>query len=252
MLNGSTLNINGIQNATAQSSYVDHVTMFQVLGTGLSVSAMNSGPYTNITFDSGSSALSTTTCANISGGNGTLGIHGLTCIAGSTANTAVFLDAPNNSIEDARIAGFFDGVLVGSQASTQSDVLFNIFGDTIIPMNIPAPVNVIHISNLHTVTDLSLMGVNNAGTSNTTIIDDPTGTTIPDRYVAMYVLGKGANGGYSRYTTSPSAATWAVGGIAPLVGCAAASAGSLYSNTSGTGTALWVCPVGSTKWAAIK
>jgi hypothetical protein len=69
MLNGNLVggagqNINGIENFTAQSSYVDHVTFFQILGIGLQVSAQNSGPYTNITFDTGSSALTTSSCAS--------------------------------------------------------------------------------------------------------------------------------------------------------------------------------------------
>ena len=69
MLNGNLVggagqNINGIENFTAQSSYVDHVTFFQILGIGLQVSAQNSGPYTNITVDTGSSALTTSSCAS--------------------------------------------------------------------------------------------------------------------------------------------------------------------------------------------
>jgi len=60
MLNGNAVNgvgqnIIGIANFTAQSSYVDHVTMFQILGTGLEIGAPGSGPYTNITFNAGSS-----------------------------------------------------------------------------------------------------------------------------------------------------------------------------------------------------
>jgi hypothetical protein len=252
MLDGFSLNINGIQNSTAQSSYVDQVTIYRILGTGLVVSSQNSGPYTNITFDSGPSALSTTTCASVSGVKATRGIHGLTCIAGSVANTAVYLDASSTSIEDARIAGFYDGILVGSQGAAQGDVLFNIFGDTIVSTDIPAPVNVIHLSALHTVTDISIMGVNNVVGSNNTIRDDLTSTTLTDPYVAMYVLGRSANGGYSRFTTSPHAATWGAGASTPSGGCSASSAGSLYSNTSGTGAALWVCPVGSTAWVSIR
>jgi hypothetical protein len=128
MLNGAGQNINGIQNSRAQSSYVDHVTFFQILGTGLQIGAPNSGPYTNITFDSGSSALSSTTCVNLNGATSTQGIRGITCIAGTNATTAIYLDASNNSLKDVRIAGFYDGILVGSQASAQSNALFNIFG----------------------------------------------------------------------------------------------------------------------------
>jgi hypothetical protein len=48
--------VNGIANAESQAnSYVDHVSLYRILGTGLSVSgaANDSGPYSNITFDPG-------------------------------------------------------------------------------------------------------------------------------------------------------------------------------------------------------
>jgi hypothetical protein len=63
-LDGKGLGINGIVNQYAGGSntsagsntYVDHVTLYRLLGTGLQVagSANNSGPYTNIAFDTGS------------------------------------------------------------------------------------------------------------------------------------------------------------------------------------------------------
>jgi hypothetical protein len=58
-LDGQGQAINGIVNVLSQDlSYVDHVSLYQILGTGLSVSgsANNSGPYSNITFDTGSYA----------------------------------------------------------------------------------------------------------------------------------------------------------------------------------------------------
>jgi hypothetical protein len=48
--------VNGIANAESQAnSYVDHVSLYRILGTGQSVSgtANDSGPYSNITFDPG-------------------------------------------------------------------------------------------------------------------------------------------------------------------------------------------------------
>jgi hypothetical protein len=49
--------VNGIENDNCGLlCYADHVTMYQVLGTGLQVSGVNatdSGPYSNITFDVG-------------------------------------------------------------------------------------------------------------------------------------------------------------------------------------------------------
>jgi hypothetical protein len=57
MINGQA--INGIVNGFSQDlSYVDHVSLYQIIGTGLSVTgnANNSGPYSNITFDTGAYA----------------------------------------------------------------------------------------------------------------------------------------------------------------------------------------------------
>jgi hypothetical protein len=265
MLDGQGQFINGIQNASsAQLSYVNNVTLYQIRDTGLQVSgtAQNSGPYSNITFDVGnSSATTSTVCANVRGLNGTLGIHGLTCSStNNDAQVAIYLDSSNTTIEDVNIAGFWDGILVGSQAPAQSDVLLNISGNT-HTTGLSSPINVIHISNAMTnstpnVSDLSVMGVNNAGPSGTNSFqDDLTSTRLSDAYVAMYALGKPANGGYSRFTTSPNAATWAAGTSAPstTVPCNASTAGSLYSNTSANASpALYVCPVGGGIWASVK
>ena len=117
-LDGTGQSINGIANAYAQDfSYVDHVGLYRILGTGLSVSgnASNSGPYSNITFDlGGDTGTPSTVCASINGSNGlsgTRGIHGLSCTSESNdAPAAVLLDASNNSIEDVRIVGFYDGI----------------------------------------------------------------------------------------------------------------------------------------------
>ena len=50
------------------------------------------------------------------------GIHGLKCKSETNdAQAAVLLDSSNNSIEDVNIVGFYDGILVGSQASAQSN-----------------------------------------------------------------------------------------------------------------------------------
>ncbi len=89
---------------------MDHVTRYQIPGTGLLVegSAGNSGPYSNITFDTGSySSASSTVCAQIISVSGsTKGIQHLTCISESnTPQAAVLLDSSNNLIKDVRIAG---------------------------------------------------------------------------------------------------------------------------------------------------
>jgi hypothetical protein len=97
--------VSGIVNQYAGDlSYVDHVGLYRILGTGLSVSgsANKSGPYSNITFDlGGNSGTNSTTCASINGLTGTRGIHGLTCISeNNVPPAAVLLDSSNNSIED--------------------------------------------------------------------------------------------------------------------------------------------------------
>jgi hypothetical protein len=134
-LNGEGQSIDGIDNGFSQdSSYVDHVGLYQIRGTGLLVesSANNSGPYSNTAFDTGSFAgVGSTVCAPINRLSGTQGVHGLSCTSESTdANAAVLLDSFNNLLEDVRIAGFYDGICVGANANAQSNVLINIIGDT--------------------------------------------------------------------------------------------------------------------------
>jgi|SRR3984957_18330092 len=256
-LDGQGQSLNAISNQYAgESSFVDHVSLYRFIGTGLSVSnagsstyANNSGPYSNITFDTGSSSgTSSTVCAQILSLNGTRGIHGLRCNAGSRdATVAVLLDSSNNSIEDVTIASFYNGILIGSQANAHSNVLLNIVGDT-NQGTVESPINVIQISSNHTVTDLSIMGVVNQGTGGGeyTIVDDETSTTLSDASVGVYALGEQRNGVYSRFTTSPSVVTWAVGSNYPRGTCAQ---GSIYSCTGSSSNctksltpyALWAC-----------
>ena len=88
-VDGNNQSVTGILNENAGSgSYVQHVTLYRVWGTGLWLtansgggSASNSGPYTNINYDTGSSALSTSICANINGLTGTNGIRQLSCVS---------------------------------------------------------------------------------------------------------------------------------------------------------------------------
>jgi hypothetical protein len=266
VLNGNGLSIGGIQNGEAQElTYVDHVALFQILGLGLNVTlnAQNSGPYSNITFDTGNYPPNTSTsCAqifNVFGG--TRGVHGLTCIGEqSNGNNAVLLDSSNNSLEDVRIMGFDEGIIIGSQAPAHSNVLFNIYGDTFEPPVQQVVINVIEISNniANAVTDLSIMGVANAGaaTGANTIADQVTGKTLADASIGMYALGQPKSSGYTRFTTSPNATTWVVGNptnsSAPTGNC---TTGSLYSNISGASgvNALYVCAVGNTpSWKPVK
>ncbi len=262
VLDGNGLAVNGIVNDWAGNlSYVDHVLLYQILGTGLLVSgiASGSGPYTNIAFNTGSYSGSSAVCAQIFalaslGFTGTYGIHGLSCTASTAGrNVAVLLDASNNTLEDVRIDGFYTGVMVGSNAPAHSNVLTNIFGDTAAS---GLPVYVVQISNNNPVTDLSIMGVHNSmnGSGQYTIDDAVTSTLLADSSVALYALGESKSGGYSRFTTSPNAPTWAAGTVYPSGNCAL---GSLYSCTSKTssdcqGYALWGCPAPSVTWTGIK
>jgi hypothetical protein len=261
-LDGQGYAVNGIMNQYAQDlSYADHVNLYRITGIGLivSTSASNSGPYSNITFDTGGTGISSTTCAQINGLSATHGIHGLACIAETSDSTAaIYLDSSNNTIEDVRIVGFYDGIRIGSQGNAQSNVLLNILGDT-NKVSL-SPINVVHISSSsYTVSDLSIMGVANQGSGVvSTILDDLTSTDLTDGYVGMYALGKALkNGstlvGYSRFTTSPNAATWAAGTTTATGNCNAQTAGSLYSNnTAGASPALYVCPIGGGTWKSVK
>jgi hypothetical protein len=263
-LDGEGYSLNGIVNSYAKElSYVRHVDLYRIGGTGLSVSssAQNSGPYSDIVFNAAGDAASSTVCAQISGVS-TRGIHGLTCISGNPSTSypsaGVLLDASNNSIEDVQIQGFTNGVLVGKDANAQNDVLLNVSGNGTLT-------NVVHIcgsiaspcpSTPYTVTDLTLIGIATGGGTLNSIRDDLTKTTLADPTVAMYVLGQsvavGLNTGYSRFTTSVNTTTWGVGNGAPSTGCATKTTGSLFSNTSTTSgsTALYVC--NGTTWKTVK
>ena len=240
----------GIVNGQSQDmSYVRRVSIYQIGGIGLKIwnTAHNSGPYSDITFDSGTLGSSSTVCAQILSVS-TRGIHGLTCKSESSTipTLAVQVDSSNNSIKDVRIQGFGDGVVVGSTANALSNVLFNITGGTSVN-------HVVHLDATHTVKDVSIMGVSNGGNSSSdTILDDVTVTTLSDAYVAMYVLGEstsigGSNLAYSRFTTSTNAnaETWAAGSGTPSGAC---TKGSLFSDTAGTGD-LYVC-TSSGYWTA--
>jgi hypothetical protein len=104
------------------------------LGTGLSISgsASNSGPYTNINFDTGGySGVSNTVCVNINGLSNTRGVRGLNCNSRTNdAAVAVALDSSSNLIKDVTIVGFYDGIRVGASAAAKSNVLVNVIGDT--------------------------------------------------------------------------------------------------------------------------
>jgi hypothetical protein len=243
-------------NAYAQdNSYVDHVSLYQIRGTGLLVesNATNSGPYTNISFDTSTtySGTSSTVCAQIlSVSGGTRGIHGLNCRTyNNDPNGAVLLDSSNNSIEDVSIEGFDNGVLVGYNATAKDNVLLNIVGATNQGASL-APIYVVSISNNYTVSDLSVIGVVNQGTGSGqyTIWDSVTSTRLSDSSVGVYALGNDSDsaGYYSRFTTSSNAPSWVAGPLAPSGSCAQGSLYSCNGTYSGCSNyALWACAYNS-------
>jgi hypothetical protein len=255
-------NVSAIVNEFSQEqSYVRHVNFVNftqpALIIGQSVgdaTASDSGPYQDLYFRD------TVGSCVILNSNGTRGIHNMTCVGNSSLPPAgVLLDGANNMIEDAHFEGFKDGIFIGSRAEASGDVISAVNGNS-NGMNGNMS-NVVHISNANGSQDLVLTGIfANAATSGNTapnsIQDDLTNTSLSDASVATYALGEAKAGGYSRFTTSPNAPTWVVGGNAPSGGCTNVSIGSLYSNTRATtaSTTLYVCvPVAGTGvgWTAL-
>jgi hypothetical protein len=265
VLDGQGQNINGIVNQFSEDlSYVDHVSFYRVLGTGLTVagSASYSGPYTNITFNTAGACTPTvsTKCIALEVPS-TKGVRGLTCTSKPAgAAYGVLLDGSNNSIKDVSVDGFTDGILIGNNFNLASAILENIQSPGAVGV-----ADLIHICGndyssdhcvrtVHTVTDLAILGASCSVCTTTSVKDDTTNTALSpttDPQVAMYILGEPATGGVgnSRFTTSTSIPTWAVGSFTgtPTSPCAP---GSLLSNTSGSGTALYVCKLGT--WTFIK
>jgi hypothetical protein len=267
-LDGGGQALNGIVNNYSQElSYINDVSLSNFTGgTGLWLNdhSDNSGPYTNISY-SGSGI-----CAQFFN-NGTdqnnnlvqtRGIHGLTCkMSGSEITPAIYLDSPNNSLEDVYITGHSsqDGILIGSQAAAYNNVLFNVRGSGLG--------NVIEISNANpaNVTDLTILGVTCMGGGSTcssggSVKDIVRNTTLTDSNVGLYIVGEQLSGGigYSRFTTSHAlsegAVTWLVGSNPPRALTDPCAAGSLYSCTNHSNcstTTLWGC-LGVTGWKGIK
>jgi hypothetical protein len=280
-LDGQGLSINGIANGYASSAYVKNVSLFQITGTGLTVSGSNtpgSGPYTNIMFDTKDQVSASTTCLNITA-SATQGFHKITCSSVNSAPVAVELDGSNTSLTDIRIVGFTDGILVGSRQPTASVVLRDVWGDTNYAGVMPPTEGVVVLSS--NAKDVAAAGVGNMG--NTPTIDDTlTSTLIYESYVGLYALGEPVTGaGYTRFTTSANnatngngtdtnAVTWGTGSSAPVNATSgpACAEGSLFScvgttsqcqatstcSTNNVSAALWVCgsKSGTLGWCGIK
>ncbi|MGA8429214.1 MAG: hypothetical protein WB729_05305 [Candidatus Sulfotelmatobacter sp.] len=268
--------VNGIVNQNCGDlSYVDHVWLYRILGTGLTVApgAEHSGPYSDITFNTADATTPPgTTCVQVTASY-THGFRQITCstnhLSGVPA-TAMTLCIPttafpcsaltNLSLEDVRIEGFDVGIQLGN--GTSSVVLKNIDGDTNEVTN-TNPVIVVNIPSCTGVVDIVVLGIGNQGTATTggfndTINEACTGTALTDTSVALYALGRPSlsAGGYSRFTTSSNTAGWLSGSGAPSSTAQSCQRGSFYSNTnpsSSSPAAFYVCTVntsGQTLWSA--
>jgi len=277
-------NLVGILNQNAQNgSYVDQVAITYIGGAlsdiglqigpapcsgGCSISAISSGPYTNIFFTGKGSE---STCVAIYQ-SGTLGLHGITCTGNDSSAPAIYLDASNTTIEDAHIEDSGEGVVVGGLPSgsaqpAASDTLINISAGG----QIRQLTNIVHIcganppsggtgscAEWNTVSDLSLVGIANPQSQKylamNTIQDDVTSTLIPSTTnfygVGLYGAGESFAGGYTRFSTSPDISSsgpnpvpsWGVGYGAP--GSGTCPVGSIFTNTQGSSGGhytLYVC-----------
>jgi hypothetical protein len=287
-LDGNSIaGVNGIVNNYGEElSYVKDVAMINIKGTGLSLgvtlsatatttvssSSANSGPYSNISFSGvGTSPI----CANInltkvvtvSGSpvvesvSDTRGIQGMSCTSSSkSTNAAIYLDGPNNLIEDVYINNFAEGIFVGSNNHAENNTLSNIRGDNVT--------NLVELSSAtsassgcptvsgvtpNNVCDLTQLGLSTTG--NLLFLDDASSSSLPsstDPTLGIYVTGELQPGaGTSRLTTSLSSpAGWLVGTTAPSGTC---QPGAIYSCTTGctstTGT-IWACTA-SAAWHLI-
>jgi hypothetical protein len=274
-LSGYTTNTyGGIYNEYSRdSSYVEHVTISQIGGTGLlvgssgtsGIDASNSGPYNDLFITAGSATQNVTpqtACAIITVPS--RGIHGLTCIA-CDSPTCSGISAPpfgvqisgnNNSLEDYHVEGYADGVQVAAGGVVVSNVS-GVKGGNSGPVT-----NVIHLCNTTTCTsvstaasDVSLLGINAYTGATNVIQDDLTSTTLAESstpYAALYVLGEagsGTSGGYSRFSSVPATTpTWISAGSTVSGSCS--NPGTIYSNTAGSSSSTnsgYVCAAGTWK-----
>ena len=273
---------NGIVNNWAQStSYVNDVTIQNVNCAGLIVGAANSGPYTNIYYLNGSQSSSCTgggtsvlypLCVDIEAQ--TRGVHGITCaltamINSPTKRAAIYVNASNNTVEDAHIESFWDGIQVGDVPSNENSVGNVVIASVDGGNNGSGTIqNIVHICGSHpassgapcnsiagTVTDVSVIqSTYVAGRSTeTSVQDDVTGTSIPatngNSLTSLYTLGEAIGGGYTLFSTSPTAtnASGSVTGVTRGVGGnhvtgTCNTPGALYSNIGGGSmTSVYVC-----------
>jgi hypothetical protein len=283
--------VNGIVNLFSEElSHVTDVAMTNITGIGLhlgtssgtignlsyTADASNSGPYSNIYISTSGTCVKIehktgSTTGNLT--NSTRGIHGLTCSTSNPSAAAIYVDGPNNSLEDVTIqfvptnqgGGTPDGIWIGSQEQAHGNVLVNISGTNLT--------NVIQINNAqgsticpqrYNVCDLTILGVTASAGSNAIEDELPGGApSLSQLNVGMYVVGEalplgvGTAIGISRFSTSTqNLPTWVVGTQDPTG--SSCVTGSLYSCIATGGNVcrtlnqptLWGCS-GST-WKIIR
>jgi hypothetical protein len=286
-LDGNGLLVNGIvNNNCGDSCYVTDVNFSgfgKATGGGpttaltIGAAAAGSGPYTNLNYGTNGVCSSSGCPACVTIQASTRGLHGITC-SGAQDTTglkgvAIFVGAGNNTIEDAHLESFADGIDIGNDpsVSTVSNVLIS---------NVSASgpnrdvINVVHICGPNggtsscpanfIATDVTILhatnGLDSHSTSTNVIQDDVSGVAVgitpanTASTVGMYALGEPYLDSNSnivavpRFTTAPGSnaadiigstsvgvPTWAIGSSAPPASssCTSYTAGALYSNTSG-------------------
>ena len=241
---GTGAGVGGIQNQySGAGSYVNDVNMENFSLTGLSITAANSGPYSNIVYIA-KSTCGSSGCRCIDVKAQTQGIHGVTCIGNTTTHgldqgAGILVNASNNSLEDVHIEAFWDGIEVGTSGTVANVLLSNITGTTTGSGDTAAPTkNTVHLcggnsldsglgtcASHGTLQDITVLhAMNFSGPNTTTVVDDVTknaivscdsGSSTPGCAVplstGMYALGEpdagagtGAHGPYSMFTSSPT------------------------------------------------
>jgi hypothetical protein len=263
--------LDGVDNPYAgEFSYLEHVTITNFNNNGLLIEgtvanngvntflADGSGPYADLIISSVNATA--TSCLNLQAQ--TRGIHGLTCTSNGLTLAGLYLDGSGNTIEDIHFEGVADSILVGSQHVAAENTVINVTG-----VGGSGSVNTdVHISNALTggtanVSDLTLMGISPYGVvKNFAVQDDLTGINLPKSdNVALYSLGDPFGGGYTLFGTSPTPSTtipglptWGVGTTNLGTTETCNTPGSVYSNSSGTGslTTVFVCTAALT-WQPI-
>jgi hypothetical protein len=209
--------VGGIHNQYSQKpSYVKDVNLHQFSLTGLNIGgatqgtpgAIDSGPYSNLTFSTNFAASCGATCpVCVDIEAQTRGLHGITCIGspntgelGPQDNAAIYVNASNNSIEDVHVEAFWDGIEVADATSAVGNVVIsNVTGSASQSSgtgkcepptggNNCRVINTVHICGSHTNSQFGSCSITNGSVSDVTILqvaaltnnEPPTTTTVED------------------------------------------------------------------------